>query len=156
MSTSAHIFQINASSGGVPKHATFECEVGDVGLTTDRQAHPQFHGGPERALCLYSLERILELQNEGHPIYPGSTGENVTLSGVDWGKLGPGDRLRLGNDVEIEITDPATPCKQIAASFTGGEIERIAHVRNPGWSRLYARIISPGSIRIGDTVTVSG
>ena len=42
-------------------------------------ASPIFHGGPERALCLFSLERILELQAEGHPIFPGAAGENITI-----------------------------------------------------------------------------
>ena len=57
------------------------------------------HGGPDRAVCLYSLERILALQEEGHPIYPGAAGENLTLTGLDWEALQPGMTLRLGADV---------------------------------------------------------
>ena len=35
-------------------------------------------GDPGRAVCLFSMERILQLQKEGHPIDIGSTGENLT------------------------------------------------------------------------------
>ncbi len=58
----AHIIQINLSAGGVPKRAALRAQVTPLGLDGDLQAHPKVHGGPERALCLYSLERILGLQ----------------------------------------------------------------------------------------------
>ena len=72
------IFQLNCSDGGVPKLGVREAVVTETGLACDRQRDLRYHGGPERAVCLYALERILELQNEGHPIFPGSAGENVT------------------------------------------------------------------------------
>jgi len=34
--------------------------------------------------------RIEALQNEGHPIAFGSTGENLTVSGIDWQRVVPG------------------------------------------------------------------
>ena len=74
------IFQLNCSKGGVPKLAVRESLLTETGLECDRQADRRYHGGPERALCLFSLERILELQAEGHPVFPGSTGENVTVA----------------------------------------------------------------------------
>src|ERR1700730_18267681 len=98
------IFQLNASAGGVPKLAVREATVTATGMVGDSHNFPDIHGGPERALCLFSLERILELQAEGHPIFPGAAGENVTVSGLDWGKLEPGVRLALGDEVLIEIT----------------------------------------------------
>ena len=98
------VFQINVSGGGVPKSPVRSVEISVFGLQGDRQRDLEHHGGIERAVCLFSLERILALQAEGHPIYPGSVGENVTLSGLDWARLVPGARLRLGEWVEIEIT----------------------------------------------------
>ena len=50
-------------------------------------------GGPLAALCLYSLEVIQALQAEGHSIFPGSVGENITLSHLDWSRVTPGVRL---------------------------------------------------------------
>lgn len=102
--STGRIFQLNSSTGGVPKLAIREAMVNEHGIIGDEHNFPDIHGGPERALCLFSLERILEFQAEGHPIFPGSIGENVTISGLDWEKLVPGVRLSLGDEVLIEIT----------------------------------------------------
>jgi MOSC domain-containing protein YiiM len=147
-----HIFQINASDGGVPKLARSQAEATRLGLSGDRQRDRRFHGGPERALCLYSLERILALQAEGHPIYPGSIGENLTLSGIDWEKVEPGARLALGREVLVEITRFTTPCNNISASFSEEDFSRVSQKLHPGWSRVYARVLQPGVLRIGDRV----
>jgi MOSC domain-containing protein YiiM len=150
----ARIFQINRSDGGVPKLPTPSAMVTEQGLDGDRQRDKRNHGGPQRAICLYSLEQILALQAEGHPIYPGSTGENVTLSGVDLHTLAPGDRLALGDDVMIEITGYAHPCQNISGSFADGNSTRISQKLHPGESRLYARVYSGGELRPGLPVRV--
>ena len=152
--TQAMIFQINISHGGVPKLAVRSAEVTELGLVGDTHNNTKVHGGPTRALCLYSLERILALQAEGHPILAGSTGENLTLAGLDWDAVVPGVRLRLGDTVEIEVTKYTEPCPKITGSFAGGDISRMAQAKHPGWSRVYTRVLTPGSIGVGDKVTM--
>ena len=153
MSDKGHIFQINISNGGVPKTAIQQGEVTEVGLAGDVQRDKRYHGGPQRALCLYPLELILQLQSEGHPIYPGSTGENLTVSGLDWAAIVPGTRLRVGG-ARLEISKYATPCRTIAGSFLDGAFTRIGHAQHPGWSRLCARVIEAGIVQPGDSVAV--
>jgi len=143
------IFQLNVSRGGVPKLAVREALLTPSGLEGDRQRDLRFHGGPDRAVCLYALERILELQAEGHPVYPGSVGENVTVAGLDWARLRPGARLALGEEALVEITSYTSPCKKIAASFLGGDFKRISQKVRPGDSRLYARVLRPGRLSVG-------
>lgn len=150
----AHIFQINMSSGGVPKRPVAVAEVTDGGLTGDWQQNRRFHGGPDRALSLFALEHIVALQAEGHPIYPGATGENLTIAGLDWPSLKPGMRLRLGAEVEIELTSYVTPCRTIAAAFRNEAFSEISEKLHPGRSRLYARVLHPGEIRVGDPVRI--
>lgn len=84
MSDNGRIASINRSDGGVPKLPVNSARITVNGVDTDRQADRVHHGGPDRAVCLYSLEHILMLQAEGNPIYPGSIGENLTLTGVPW------------------------------------------------------------------------
>jgi MOSC domain-containing protein YiiM len=148
----AHIFQINVSDGGVPKLAVRQAAVTPLGLTGDRQANTEVHGGPERAVSFFSLERILALQGEGHPIFPGSVGENVTISGLDWAQVSPGLCLRLGAHVLVELTRYVTPCNSIEASFKGEDYGRISQSQHPGWARLYARVLQPGVIKVGDMI----
>ena len=148
------IFQLNVSGGGVPKLAVREALLTPGGLEGDRQRDLRYHGGPDRAVCLFALERIQELQAEGHPIFPGSVGENVTVAGLEWARLRPGARLALGEEALVEITSYTSPCKKIAASFLGGDFKRISQKVRPGDSRLYARVLRPGRIGVGQGVRV--
>jgi MOSC domain-containing protein YiiM len=150
----AWIFQINISPGEVPKLPVHRVKVTFLGLEGDDHNNKEMHGGPDKAICLYSLERIKELQTEGHPIFPGSTGENLTLTGLDWPQVKPGTRLRLGSEGVIEITHYPAPCDKIVKSFQDGQIFRISHEHYPGWARLYARVLSSGEIRIGDKIQI--
>jgi MOSC domain-containing protein YiiM len=146
------IFQLNCSGGGVPKPGVREAFLAETGLEGDKQSDLRFHGGPQRALCLFPLELILELQAEGHPIFPGSVGENVTVSGLEWARISPGSRLALGDEALVEIASYTSPCKTIAASFTGGDFKRISQKVRPGDSRLYARVLRPGRLAVGHAV----
>jgi MOSC domain-containing protein YiiM len=150
---SARIVSLNISNGGVPKHRVEHALVQPLGIEGDVQRHRTFHGGPDRALCLYSQDLIDALRREGHAIEPGSTGENVTIAGLDWQRLVPGVRLTLGA-VAIEVTGFATPCRQIAASFLHGDGRRVDQRRHPGWSRVYCRVLTPGPLRVGDAVAL--
>jgi MOSC domain-containing protein YiiM len=146
------IFQLNSSPGGVPKLPLREAMVAESGLVGDGHNFPDIHGGPDRALCLFSLERILELQSEGHPIFPGSVGENVTVSGIDWIEVEPGKQMALGDEVVIEITRYTSPCNSITSSFYDGNFARISQKVHPGYSRVYARVLRSGRIVIGQSV----
>ena len=145
-----HIFHIARSNGGVPKNSVSEANVGELGLEGDRQKHTKVHGGPERALCLFSLEVMEKLQREGHPIYPGSTGENVLIAGLDWAALKSGTRIALG-DVIVELTRTAEPCKNIAASFIDRRFKRL---EAPNEMRWYCRIVQTGHVRVAMPVRV--
>lgn len=142
--------------GGVPKFAVGLALVTAEGVAGDRQLDLKHHGGPDRAVCLFSRERIAALAAEGHPIAPGTTGENLTIAGLDWSRLAPGDRLAVGDDVVLEITGPAPPCNTIAGSFTSGEFTRISAKLHPGWSRLYARVLREGVVRERANVCLLG
>ena len=154
MEVLGRIFQLNISDGGVPKFAVREAVLTAEGLEGDRQRDLRYHGGPERALCLFALEQVLELQAEGHPIFPGSVGENLTVVGLDWAGLTPGVRLALGEEAVVEITSYTSPCKNIAASFLDGEFKRISQKVHPGDSRLYARVLRPGRLAVGQSITL--
>jgi MOSC domain-containing protein YiiM len=149
----ARIVSINRSRGGVPKLPVDRAQVTANGLEGDKQRDRRFHGGPDRALCLYSLELIDRLSMEGHPITIGAIGENVTISGVDWGAVKPGTRLTLGA-VEVEITSFTVPCKTIRKAFIHEDFTRISQKLHPGWSRVYARVLREGEVQQGDVVSV--
>jgi len=149
------VISINVSDGGVPKRRVSDAKVSLLGLVNDDHDDKKNHGGPERAVCVYSLERIRALQAEGHPIDVGTAGENVTVEGIDWELVVPGARFRVGTEVLLEVASFTGPCKTIRDSFTDGRFVRISQKLHPGWSRVYTRVLSEGSIRFGDAVELT-
>jgi MOSC domain-containing protein YiiM len=154
MTAVGRVTSINRSDGGVPKFPVSSAEITIAGISGDRQKNLKFHGGPDRAVSLLAQEVIDGLLAQGHPIRPGSTGENLTIAGLEWSALVPGSRLRLGSTAMLEITSHAKPCSKIAASFRDGAIACLDQRINPGRSRLYARVLTPGPVMVGDVVTV--
>ena len=147
------IAQLSISAGGVPKLPVPEARVARLGLEGDAHDYTR-HGGPERAVCLFSLEMIDALAAEGHAIEPGTIGENVTVEGIDWNLVTPGARLQLGDEVVLEVTRYTSPCYKIAPVFLGNEYRRVSQKLNPGWSRVYTRVLVEGSLRTGDRIRV--
>jgi MOSC domain-containing protein YiiM len=146
------IIQISVSAGGVPKLAVPNARVGALGLDGDGHRDAENHGGPERAVCLFSMEHIEALRREGHPVAPGTLGENVTIEGLSWSNVVPGTRLALGDTVVLEVSRYTSPCVNIKPLFIGGDYARVSQKRHPGWSRVYARVVTPGLIRERDPV----
>jgi len=147
------VVQINVSAGGVPKSPILEGEVGWQGLAEDHQGDHKHHGRPFQALCLWSTEVIDEFASSGHPIAPGSAGENLTLAGVEWASLRPGARVQAGEAL-LELSFPAVPCQKQALWFADGDFSRISYERSPQWARWYAWVRRPGQVRSGDPVIV--
>jgi MOSC domain-containing protein YiiM/GNAT superfamily N-acetyltransferase len=148
------VVQINVSGGGVPKLPVDKAWVGRWGLRGD--AHDEFtvHGGPHQAVCLFGIEAIERLQSEGHPVEPGSVGENLTTTGVEWSLLPIGTRARIGDSLEIEVASAATPCKTQTHNFIDGRFSRMSIDLFPSDSRMYARVLAEGEVKPGDTITV--
>ena len=146
------VVSVNVSAGGVPKGRVEVAIVSQYGLVGDAQNDKKHHGGPERAVCIFAIERIRALQAEGHPIDVGTAGENLTLEGIDWDTVVPGARFRIGPAVVLEVASFTNPCKTIKDSFIEGRFVRIAEKLHPGWSRVYARVLTEGEVRPGDAV----
>lgn len=149
------IVQVSLSNGGVPKTAVPEAEVTVTGLVGDRHNNPEIHGGPEKAICLWSLEVIETLKAEGHNLAPGYAGENVTIAGLDWSQVVPGLQLKLGKEVLLEIASYTTPCRKNMHWFADKRYSRMSQKHYPGSSRVYARVLQPGKIHTGDAVAIA-
>jgi len=150
----AHLYQISVSNGGVPKKPVREARVTLQGVEGDRQHNLKVHGGPDRAVCLYSLDVIERLQQAGHSIEPGFSGENLTLAGLDWELMRPGVRLSIGPDVELEVMSYTSPCSHNGRWFHDGDYQRISQKKHPGWSRVYAKVLKEGVVMPGDQVNL--
>jgi MOSC domain-containing protein YiiM/GNAT superfamily N-acetyltransferase len=151
---SGRVLQVNISGGGVPKRPVDRAWVGRFGLDGDAHRENTVHGGPHRAVCLFGVEVIERLQSEGHPIEAGGAGENLTTSGIEWSLLPVGTRVRVGDEVELELSSSTTPCATQIRNFSDGNFNRIRIELHPSDSRMYARVIREGEVKPGDAITV--
>ena len=148
------VVSVNVSPGGLPKLPIDGAWVGTLGLDADGHESPN-HGGPAAAVCLYATEAIARVAADGHQAFPGAYGENLTIEGLDWGALGAGDILEIGDDgLTIELTENAAPCAKQTRWFVDGQIERISAKRFPDDARWYARVLVEGHVAPGASVEV--
>ena len=115
-----------APLGGVPKGMVESLQVTTNGCVGDRQNDLKHHGGPTRAVCLMTTDVLEGLQEQGHPIDQGTTGENLLIRGIAWHELDVGTIL-VTEHVRLRITGDAPPCKTIKASFVNGNFMALSH-----------------------------
>ncbi len=124
------------------------------GLDGDEQADPRFHGGPDQAVYVYSVEDYAWWSQQlGRVLSPGLFGENLTIESLP-GDLFIGDRLLIGR-VVLEVTGPRLPCSKFATVMQDDRFGQtfIAGER-PG---AYCRVLNEGQVSVGDAVSlVSG
>ena len=151
---SAVVHSINISTqGGVPKLPIDKAEIKFEGVEGDfnKFRTEKKNSIGTRAVTLFSLEQIEKLKSEGHSIDVGTTGENITIEGVDWPSLEVGARMMIG-EAMIELSEPTAPCSKIGKSFIDGAFSRIDHELELGWSRWSAFVIEEGQVEIGSQV----
>lgn len=145
----ATLVQVNVSQGGMPKLPILQAWVTAQGVSGDHQRNQKVHGGPDRAVCLYSEELYQFLRDKGASVTNGQIGENFTTRGLDLNALKPGDRLRVGG-CSIQITKVRVPCNQLRK--WGPDLPELI-VGHSGWM---AKVIEEGWVRPGDAVELLG
>ena len=134
-------------------------DVNALGIAGDEHAHPQFHGGPQKALLLITWEGIEELIAQGFPLFAGALGENVTTVGIDRRWMRAGQRYRIG-EILIELTKLREPCYQLNGYGKGIQPAlydaqaKAGDAASPRWALggFYASVLRAGRIRTGDSI----
>lgn len=125
---------------------------GGSGLAGDRIVDTRHHGGEFQAAYAYAREDMQAWSAElGRPLPPGTFGENLTTAGLDVTGALVGERWRIG-DALLQVTSPRIPCGTFAAWL--GERRWQRRFTEWGAPGAYLQVLSPGSIRAGDPVTV--
>lgn len=130
--------------------------VGALGLAGDTQCDTRNHGGTDKALYAYASEDAAYWAALlGREITPGLFGENLTTEDLDITAAQIGERWRIGprrSGIVVEVCMPRTPCENLSARMGIPKFhQRFAAVGRPG---AYLRVITAGSVRAGDAVSV--
>lgn len=129
-------------------------QVGTYGVRGDVQADRKHHGGPEKALYAVDQAEADHWAGQlGVPVPPGGFGENLRLAGLAVDDAEIGERWRIGDVVEVEVTGPRTPCATFGRWLRQERwVRRYTEHGRPG---AYLRVRTPGPVRAGDAVTVT-
>lgn len=123
------------------------------GLVGDFIGDTKHHGGDDQALYAVRREDLDRwAERLGRPLANGWFGENLTTQDLDVNEARIGERWRIGDTVEVQVTSPRTPC----ATFRGWSGQ-------PGWLKTftadgrpgaYLRILTAGTIQGGDPIEI--
>ncbi len=131
---------------GVAKRNVEQAEArADWGLVGDAHA-ANWH----RQVSLLALESIAKMQALGLNVRPGSFAENLTTEGLDLLSLPVGSRVRVGEDVVLEITQHGKVCHDRCAIY------RAAGDCVMPREGIFARVVEGGVVRVGDSVIPNG
>jgi MOSC domain-containing protein YiiM len=111
--------------------------IKNLGLKGDTHALPD----SSRQILLIEKETLDALS-----LSPGQVKENITTEGITLMGLKMNDRLRLGNDVLLEITKPCSPCSRME-EIRPGLLKGLAGKRG-----MLARVVNGGVVSVGDTI----
>lgn len=126
----------------MPKRNVPEAELqADFGIMGDAHA-----GSGLRQISLLDMASIEDLRRQGADISPGDFAENLTLEGVDLSTLKVGHRVKVGEAVELEVTQLGKRCHGRCKIF-----EKLGDCIMPRQG-VFARVITGGRIQIGDAV----
>jgi MOSC domain-containing protein YiiM len=122
-------------------------------LDGDAQADLRVHGGPDKAICVYSADHYpLWRQELAVPeCGPGWFGENFSVAGQIESTVAIGDIYRVGSAV-VQISQPRAPCWKLGRRWNRLDMPKVVVQRGrTGW---YLRVLEPGAVQRGDTLTL--
>jgi MOSC domain-containing protein YiiM len=128
---------------------TQKVNVPEAELRTDHGIVSDAHAGDwDRQISLLDIESIDIMAAKGANVSPGAFAENITTEGIDLAALKLGDKLRLGAEAEIKITQFGKKCHGRCKIY-----EQIGDCIMPR-EGVFASVSRGGMIRVGDDIEV--
>lgn len=136
---------------GMFKEPVERAKIHTAGIVGDQQGDRRAHGGPEKAVHLFTREAYVRIGAErpdvAELLRPGVLGENLSTSGVTEADACISDVYALGS-ARIQISQPRSPCWKIDHRLdTQNMVPLINALGCPGW---YFRVLAEGEVAVGD------
>jgi MOSC domain-containing protein YiiM len=114
------------------------------GFDGDGQADRRHHGGPDKAVCVYSFDHYPYWEARlGHSMSPGAFSENLTVSGIRETEVRVGDTFRA-DEALLQVSVPRMPCGKLAAK--NGKTRLAKWVSEAGYTGFYMRVLQEGIV----------
>lgn len=116
--------------------------LSELGFQGDGQADLVHHGGPDKAVCVYSYEHYPYWEQElNSPLDYGAFGENLTVLGLTEDRVCIGDVYAIG-DIRVQVSQPRQPCHKLAKRYNRPDLALL--VQQAGFTGFYFRVLVPG------------
>lgn len=132
---------------GFRKHpaANGTLSIDALNISGDGQADLTVHGGPEKAVYAYSIDRFPDWRAATDEtltgLGPAFFGENLTVSGWLETDVRIGDVWAWG-DARLQVCQPRWPCYKLALASGRPELGKI--MLDHGWTGWYFRVLQTG------------
>lgn len=121
--------------------------LGKLGFEGDGVGDTKNHGGPDKAICVYSLDHYPFWEKTlGVRLPAAAFGENLSVSNLKEDDVCIGDIFLLGT-ATVQISQPRQPCTTLAARYGRNDLVKL--VINSGFSGFYFRVLQEGEVRVG-------
>ncbi|MED2972087.1 MOSC domain-containing protein [Fictibacillus sp. B-59209] len=118
----------------------------------DIQADTVHHGGPDKAVCVYSHNHYAYWEKGlGISLDVPSFGENLTVEGLTEKEVFIGDIFRLGEAL-VQVSQPRQPCFKVAAKLK--QPLMIKYIQDTSFSGYYLRVLEEGTVSPGDKLVI--
>lgn len=123
-----------------------------VNLEGDEQADLRVHGGPDKAVCVYSGDHYPVWREHFPRMQPGAFGENFTVADCTEATVCIGDIYQAG-DAMVQVSQPRQPCWKLGRKWDAEELPAlVAKSGRTGW---YFRVLTEGSVAAGDPLLLT-
>ncbi|PWW17518.1 MOSC domain-containing protein YiiM [Cytobacillus oceanisediminis] len=140
----AHYWKNQKEVSGIDKSKTMNALLTKEGFIGDGVANTDFHGGPDRAVCLYPYEHYQMWGKEFKKVFnPPSFGENICVSNMIEKDVFIGDIFSLG-EAMVQITQGRIPCSTI--SKHNGEDKLLGRIVETGYTGYFFRVLEEGRV----------
>ena len=119
--------------------------LGKLGFENDDSADKRFHGGEDKAVCVYSFDHYEFWEKEtANKLSPGAFGENLTVSELDEKVVCLGDIYSLG-EAKLQVSLPREPCHKLNKIFNKKDMA--CKFQKTGFTGFYFRVLSVGLVQ---------
>jgi MOSC domain-containing protein YiiM len=119
--------------------------LGKLGFENDDSADKRFHGGEDKAVCVYSYDHYDFWEKEtGKMLSPGAFGENLTVSELDEKAVCLGDIYSFG-EAKLQVSLPREPCHKLNKFFNKKDMA--CKFQKTGFTGFYFRVLRVGMVQ---------
>ncbi|WP_102275018.1 MOSC domain-containing protein [Cytobacillus massiliigabonensis] len=139
-----HVWKGITENSAIAKKGIEEVQLSKNGFIGDSVANREFHGGPERAVCLYPYEHYLLWEKEFNQTFrKPAFGENICVENMLEEDIYIGDTFSLGEAI-VQVSQGRIPCSTISKHNRVDSL--LGRIVETGYTGYFFRVLQEGIV----------